>query len=365
MNPTWKTMSRRWLMQGSAATVAALASRTAFAQDRKITTTSAGFETAADVEKAEQEGAILFYTHDSDPAGVAITEAFTKDFPKIKASYTRAQTGALFSKILAERSAGRFLADAIQFSDIPTAYDFKKRGGYDQYMSPQAKFYAPEYLSDPIGFFFFSGVTFAGIAYNTDHVPAADAPKNWKDLLDPRWKNTISMKQATSGMQFAEWLELKKLYGDDYWKEFAKQKPRGFDSRAQIFDRLAKGDDKICGLAEWAGYLLVKQKGAHVAFVTPPDGMPATPTAAGVVNKAPHPEAARLFIDWLASPRGQQILQNNPYLYYPSLRKDAQPMGDIKLSELKLLLPTDVPEMTAAMPVFVKQWNDIMGLGGL
>ena len=147
--------------------------------------------------------------------------------------------------------------------------------------------------------------------------------------------------------------------------QFAKQKPKGFDSRAQIFDRLSKGDDKICGLAEWAGYLLVKNKGAPVAFVTPPDGMPATPTVAGIVDKAPHPEAARLFIDWLASPRGQGLYQNNPYLYYPSLRKDAQPMGDIKLSALKLLMPTDVPALAAAMPVFVKQWNAMMGLGGL
>ena len=58
----------------------------------------------------------------------------------------------------------------------------------------------------------------------------------------------MSVKQSTSGMQFVEWYELRKLYGDGYWKEFAKQRPRGFDSRAQIFDRLAKGDDKICAL---------------------------------------------------------------------------------------------------------------------
>jgi hypothetical protein len=47
-------------------------------------------------------------------------------------------------------------------------------------------------------------------------------------------------------MQFVEWYELRKLYGNDYWKAFAKQRPHGFDSRAQLFDRLAKGDDKIC-----------------------------------------------------------------------------------------------------------------------
>ena len=70
---------------------------------------------------------------------------------------------------------------------------------------------------------------------------------------------------------------LRKLYGDDFWKEFAKQQPRGFDSRAQLFDRLAKGDDKICALAEYAGYTLFKEKGAAIEFVAPADGLPATP----------------------------------------------------------------------------------------
>ena len=80
-------------------------------------------------------------------------------------------------------------------------------------------------------------------------------------------------------MQFVQWYELRKLYGDKFWSEFAKLRPRGFDSRAQQFERLAKGDDKICVLAEYAGYLLVKEKGAPVAFVAPADGLPASPAA--------------------------------------------------------------------------------------
>ena len=60
--------------------------------------------------------------------------------------------------------------------------------------------------------------------------------------------------------------------------------------------------DKVCALAEYAGYLLYKDKGAPIAFVAPPDGLPATPVAAGVVSKAPHPEAAQLFIDWQLFP---------------------------------------------------------------
>jgi iron(III) transport system substrate-binding protein len=356
-------VSRRRLIQTAlvAASLPAI-TRGASAQTRQVTTVQ-GFETTADVAKAEAEGEILFYTHDSDPAGAALMEAFSKDFPKIKGLYLRAQTGALYSKLLAERSAGRYAVDVVQFSEIGTALDFQKKGGYERYMSPQAAAFKPENLSSPAGDYFHAGVTFAGISYNSDKVSADEAPKNWKDVLDPRWRNAISTKQSTSGIQFVQWYELKRLYGDGFWKEFAKQRPRGFDSRAQLFDRLAKGDDKVSACAEWGGYQLVKERGAKVTFVAPPDGMPATITAAGIVDKAPHPEAARLFLDWLMSLRGQGIYQSNSLFLYPSLRKDAPAMpGGQRLSDFKLLFPQDIEAFTGSHATFVKEWNGMMGL---
>ena len=347
---------------GTGLAFAALAATPAAAQERKATTV-AGFETTADVAKAEQEGALLFYTHDGENAGAAVMEAFSKDFPKIKANYVRAQNGALYSKILAERSAGRYNVDVIQFSEVGTAIDFQKRGGYERHVSPQLSAYAPEHLSTPPGDYTWVGVTIAGICYNTTKVTEADAPKTWKDLLDPRFRNAMSTKQSTSGTQFVEWYELRRLYGDGYWKEFAKQRPRGFDSRAQLFDRLAKGDDKVCALAEWAGYVLIKQRGAPVAFVAPEDGLPASQLVAGLVSKAPHPEAGRLFLDWLVSPKGQTFYQENPYLFYGSVRKDAPPMpGGKRLSDFKMLIPTDLPAYLASHDTFIKDWNGMLGL---
>ncbi|MEP6702367.1 MAG: extracellular solute-binding protein [Betaproteobacteria bacterium] len=367
-NGSNKLTTRRAVLQAglglSALPLTTLFAGRAAAQARPATKVL-DFTTYADVAKAEQEGEFLFYTHDGEPAAAGICEAFGKDFPKIKGKYLRAQNGALFSKILAERQSGRYAVDVIQFSEPATAIDFQKKGGYMRYVSPQSEFYAPEYLSNPVGDNFCAGVTFAGICYNTDKVKPEEAPKTWKDLLNPRWQNAMSVKQSTSGLQFVQWYELKKLYGDGYWKEFAKQRPRGFDSRAQLFDRLAKGDDKICGLAELAGYLLQKAKGAHIAFVMPADGLPAGTLWNGVVDKAPHPEAAKLFVDWLMSPRGQNHYQNNPFLYYGSVRKDAGPMpGGTRLSDFKLLAPTpaEMPAYMAAHDTFTKEWNAMLGL---
>ncbi len=321
------------------------------------------FSTYADMAKVEQEGELVFYCHENEAGTAGIMAGFRKDFPKIKTSYVRAQTGALYTKILSERSAGRFLADAIQFSDVAPAIDFQKKGGYELYVSPEAGAYKPEYLSNPVGAYFWTGVTFAGMAYNKSKVKPEEAPKVWKDLLDPRWKNAMSCKISSSGTQFVQWYMLRKLYGADFWKEFAKQNPRGFDSRVQLFDRLARGDDKVCAVAEYAAYTLYKEKGAEIEFVAPPDGLTATPLLLGIVNKAPHPETAKLFLDWAMSNRGQALYQNDRNLIYGSVRSDAPPMPTGKrLRDFKLLFPSDWPDYIASQETFTKEWNGILGL---
>lgn len=360
--------TRRSVLKGSLAAAAvplatSLWSSALAAQGRPVTKVL-DFTTGADIAKAEAEGEFTFYSHDSEPAIAGILDAFNKDFPKIKGKYVRAQTGTLFSRTIAERSANKFTADVIQFSELTTAMDFQKRGGYARYVSPQSEFYAPEHMSNPIGDYFWVGVTFAGIAYNTEKVKPEDAPKGWQDISKPIWLNGTNVKMSNSGMQFVQWFELRKLYGDKFWSEFAKVRPRGFDSRAQQFERLAKGDDKLCALAEYAGYLLVKQKGAQVAFVAPADGMPATPALCGVADRGPSPEAARLFVDWQMSTRGQNHQQTNQYLHYGSMRKGAPPMpGGWRLSDFKLLVPVnDMDAFVASRDAFNKEWNAMLGL---
>jgi len=358
-------VSRRDVLRTAALAAASpiLLRSTGAGAQTKTPTKVLDFQTLADVAKAEQEGEVIYYGHDGEAAIGDLLDSFRKDFPKIKTSYVRAQTGALYAKITAERSAGRFVCDVLQLSDITPAVDFQKKGGYELYMSPEYAGYKAEYQSTPPGYFGWAGVTFAGIAYNKGKIKPEEAPKGWKDILKPNFKDGLSAKLSTSGMQHAQWYLLRQIYGNDFWQEFAKQRPKGFDSRAQLFDRLAKGDDRMCTLAEYAGYTLFKEKGADIEFVAPPHGLPATPIFIGVVNRAPHPEAARLFVDWALSKRGQMVYQNHKILLYGSLRADVGPMPTGKrLTDFKLLFPTDWVDFQASHAAFVKEWNAIMGL---
>jgi iron(III) transport system substrate-binding protein len=358
-------MTRRTLLKvGTALPLGGVAAPNVLAQPlAKSPTKVLDFETYADVAQAEQEGQLVFYCHENEAGTAGIMQGFNKDFPKINTSYVRAQTGALYSKILAERQAGRFDVDVIQLSDVAPAFDFQKKGGYEHYVSPESGAYKKDNLSQPVGYFFWTGVDPAGIAYNVDKVTASEAPKGWKDILDPRWKGKISCKISASGLQFVQWYMLRKLYGAGFWTEFAKLQPHAFDSRVQLFDRLSKGDDAITAIGEYPAYILFKSRGAKVEFVAPSDGLVATPLVVGAVNKAPHPEAAKLFVDWAMSKRGQAWYQTNPNLYYASVRTDAPPMPTgVSLTQFKLLYPQDWDEYAKESAAFLKEWNGMLGL---
>ncbi len=319
-----------------------------------------GFKTCADVDKAEAEGAFVLYSTDPEAGQVKLLAAFNKMFPKIKTSYVRLQAGALYAKVLSERQAKSFLVDVIQISDMGMILDFQKRGGFHQYVSPEMAAFKPEYKSTPEGFFTWGSIIMAGIAYNPKNVAAADAPKTWQDLLDPRWKDGISVKVSNSGLQHGVWYTLKPILGMDYFKKFAEQKPRAFNSYVQQYGRLVDGQDKVIMGAQYSGYLEFRAKGAPLAFVFPQTGVPAVPETYGIVSDGPHPNAAQLFMDWFLSPIGQKALSEALLLHSP--RDDVPPpAGGVPLKDMKLLVPADWHAFEKDRPEFAKEWDRIVG----
>jgi ABC-type Fe3+ transport system substrate-binding protein len=123
--------------------------------------------------------------------------------------------------------------------------DFQKRGGFRQYISPEMAAFKPEYKSQPEGYWTWGSIIMGGIAYNPNNVPAAEAPKTWEDLLDPKWTDAVNVKVSNSGLQHGIWYMLKPILGEDYFKKFSAIKPRAFDSYVQQYGRLVDGQDKI------------------------------------------------------------------------------------------------------------------------
>jgi len=344
--------------------LAALAASPALAADSgncASPTEVQGFKTCADVAKAEEEGEVVVYATNPEAAELRVLAEFNKLFPKIKTNYTRLQAGALYAKVSAERQARTYTVDVMQLSDMGMVLDFQKKGGYVNYISPQMTAFKPEYKSQPEGLWTWGAIGPAGIAYNTNTVPADQVPKTWADAIDPKWADTITVKLSTSGLQHVGWYELKRLYGPDYWTKFGALKPKGFDSYVQQFDRLVNQQDKLIHTAQYSGYLEWKAKGAPVGFVAPADGLPATPETWGIPTDGPHPNAARLYIDWFLSPLGQEAMAKNLYLH--SVRAGAGgPPGGEPVAELKLLMPTDWEAFLKTRTEFARDWDRYTGL---
>jgi iron(III) transport system substrate-binding protein len=319
-----------------------------------------GFKTCADVAKAEGEGAFVLYSTDPEQGQAKLLASFSKAFPKIKTNYVRLQAGALYAKVLSERQAKSYLVDVIQISDMGMILDFQKRGGFTQYISPEMAAFKPEYKSTPEGFWTWGSVIMGGIAYNPKNVSEADAPKKWEDLLDPKFKDGVNVKVSNSGLQHGVWYMLKPILGMDYFKKFAAQKPRAFDSYVQQYGRLVDGQDKVIMGAQYSGYIEFKAKGAPLAFVFPETGVPAVSETYGIVADGPHPNAAQLFMDWFLSPVGQQALAEALLLHSP--RDDVPaPAGSVPLKDMKLLIPADWNAFEKDRPEFAKEWDRIVG----
>lgn len=320
-----------------------------------------GFATCADVAKAEQEGALVYYSPDVEKNMVAFLTAFHELFPKIDTGkYQREQTGRLYAKLTAERQSGSYFDDVLSISDYAPALDFMQKNGYQKYISPQLAAYKLEYMSDPPGLFTWYANVPTGMAINTSVTPASEAPKNWPDLLDPKWQGAINFKDSASGFQAMQWYLFRKMYGPEFWQKMKAQQPRGLASTTQQYERLINREDKVNALAGYNNYLENKAKGAPLEFIIPPDGALVGPLLIGVTDKAPHPEAAKLFLDFMLSQPGQTMVVKESY--YHSLRADvAPPAGGRPLSDFKLLIP-NWPEFIASHDEFIKEWNDLTGL---
>ena len=112
--------------------------------------------------------------------------------------------------------------------------------------------------------------------------------------------------------------------------------------------------------AQYSGAVEFKAKGAPIGFVFPENGVPAVSETYGIVAEGPHPNAAKLFMDWFLSPVGQKALAEALALHSP--RDDVPPpAGAVPLNKMKLLIPADWDAFEKDRPSFAKEWDRIVG----
>ena len=158
------------------------------------------------IEGAKKEGKLVYWSAGNAKEVEPFLAKFRQKYPFLKTEWWRAGSNALHQKILSEARAGVRNVD-VSLADIEYLMELKKTGLMKRYEWPNARGWSPAH-KDPDGYWVYRNIIPTMIAYNTNLVTTAEAPKNWEDVLDPKWKGTISMTRdggEWSLMLWAAW----------------------------------------------------------------------------------------------------------------------------------------------------------------
>jgi iron(III) transport system substrate-binding protein len=312
------------------------------------------------IEAARTEGALA--VADSAPGEnfQKFMAAFHAKYPflDIASGFFSAPTGRVLARVNAEIDARHVTFDVMLAANVAAWVEMARAGKIMEYKSP-------EYAAFPAGAKqdgYWAATQAIGVipVYNRNVLKPADAPKSWADLLLPRFADRkMAIQNAAAGTQFNQIYLLERALGADYMVKFAAQKPVIVATGAQMVDSITRGEVLLgAALDHWRGFGPTAEQSGLVA-VYPTEGMPLTLAPAGIIAGAPHPNAAKLFIDFILSQEGQRLLNTDLYGMY-SMRADVPPpAGQKPLAETHPLLPTDLDDYVKASAAFPQHFDEL------
>lgn len=291
------------------------------------------------VEGAKKEGKLVFYTVLTLPESRALVAAFEKKYPFVKTDLFRLEGDKMRAKILTEARAGRYSVDVTSNSITNTGLLIRD-GMLAPYKSPERTRIWPG-LKDHDGYWTGVYVRLYVIAYNTKMVAQREAPRDWWNLLEPKWKGKKIGLDEEIEMYGALVLHWGKERARKLFQGLAAQDPLERRGHTLIAHMMAAGEFPVT-IAYGNRIEEMKSKGAPVDWASTADPVVASPSVIGMFAHAPHPHAARLFIDFALSQEGQSLLKNfdrvTAHMDVPA------PVPKLDLKNLKIfVVDTSVP----------------------
>jgi iron(III) transport system substrate-binding protein len=293
--------------------------------------------TPALVDAAKKEGKVTFYTAMDLQLAEHYGKTFEQRFPGIAVQVERSGSERLFTRIAQEVDSNIRNVDVINTADQAHAIVWMKNGWLEPYLPEDViKHYDRAYY-DREGHYITTRVLVSPFGINTSLVKLEDAPKSFADLLDPKWAGKmVKAHPAYSGTVMSSTFQTARDLGWDYLEKLAKQRVMQVQSATDTPKRIALGERAI--MIDGAGYLVIRDKeaGKPVDVIYPAEGTPVATSPSALFKMAPHPNAGRLFHNWLHSREAQQILVDYARQYSPHAQTVEKP-GVRKLSEIKLM----------------------------
>jgi iron(III) transport system substrate-binding protein len=258
-------------------------------------------------EAAKPEGEVVLYSSLKNEQIVTLVAGFRKKYPFIKPSFYRGTSERVLQRAITEAKAGRFAVDVVTAAGFQLQL-LKENGLTARFVPAEASAYE-EGFKDPDGHWVNVHSLLNSMGYNTQLVRPAEAPKKYEDFLNPKWRGKIGVN-----IQDPEWyVNLQRRMGKEKARSFLKglaaQQPslrEGHNLAAQL---LAAGEFYVVTNSYAHILARIKGQGGPVQYVFDEPVITYVHPVA-LARQAPHPNAGKLFIEFLLSQEGQKMLRD-------------------------------------------------------
>ncbi|HEY4774267.1 MAG TPA: extracellular solute-binding protein [Xanthobacteraceae bacterium] len=261
------------------------------------------------IAAAKKEGKVVIYNGTNYPIVRKLGNLFHSEYG-IAVDVLDGRASEIRERIRSEQAAGRAIGDLIYSGSTSIALQTAE-GAFQQHGPlPLAGNLAEEYT--PNGTFLPSNAGNFAVLLNSNLVAEADAPKSWGDLTDPKWSGKILSDdpRALGGGQV--WFEVTyRNFGRAFHEKIAAHKPVFSRVWAESNRRVARGEFPVYLPFNVSEYQSLK--GLPIRPLIPAEGVPYVQFGAAILKDAPHPNAGRLFMNWLLDEPRQLIYVNEGF----------------------------------------------------
>ncbi len=268
---------------------------------------------------AKKEGELVAYSGSWRPDVQAkMIPLFREEYGisdgELKFKIISTRTGAIVTKITEELRAKVYKTDLINNGTVGWFNDLIEKKELMAYDSPEYKSFSPLVVDPQIAaanppYFIASKITPYGMAYNPKHIKGEIV--HWKDVLRPEYKGKICGADVSKSFSYTDaYLALRKVTGKKFFEDLGKLKPFVMVSASDLVNKCVSGEYPIVFMASENVVFRTNQKEAGLKIVLPPEGWIGVGFPTVILARAPHPNASKLFMDFIHGKACQDLFLN-------------------------------------------------------
>ncbi|MBX9945902.1 MAG: extracellular solute-binding protein [Reyranella sp.] len=310
-------------------------------------------------EAAKKEGELTWYiAHYTSEGAEDLGRGFTEMYG-VKVNVVRTTAQVAYQRLLQDIKNNQTICDVFSSTDVGHFVRLSAERRFEKYIPEASSKILPAFQNfDPQGFYHTTSAGLVTLTYNTAKVKPEEAPKQWQDLLDIKWKGKVSIGHPGFSGYVGTWvLTMKKLYGWQYFEKLEKNKPQIGRSINDTVTALNAGERQVAAGAD-GSTLFSAARGNPLAVSYPTDGAVLIIAPSAIMKGSKNPNASKLFMEYLYSVEAAKI--NAKHFAIPLRPEVPSPPGAKPISEVKTIRPT-VAEIDKGIPEVIEQWRDTFG----